>query len=173
MNWEALGSIAEVVGVLVVLPSLLYLAIQVKQTNLQAEASAQADWMNGWNAAIKGWIASPETIEAMQTGFSDLDALPPAQAALFHMHLAALTNQWVLGAELYDRGLLPESVYDGATSVVVSVHSTPGARAFLQRNAKATPRGPQLLELVENPSSALAPITDVFPWWNASGAEDT
>ena len=165
MSWEAVGALAELVGAAVVVASLVYLGIQVRQTNLQSEASAQSDWMSGWNDAIRGWSADDRTIEAMRTGFSDFDAMSPSQQAVFHMQLAALTNQWALCAELRERGLVPTSVFDGCTDVVVSVHSTPGGRTFLERNASTTPRGPELLEMVAAGKRSLPPITQVFPWW--------
>ena len=36
MNWEAIGSIGEVLGAVAVLVTLLYLAAQIKQTNKMA-----------------------------------------------------------------------------------------------------------------------------------------
>ena len=63
MNWEAVGAIGEVLGALVVTVSLIYLALQVRQANLQAQGSAHADWFINWNDLLKGWISDAETIE--------------------------------------------------------------------------------------------------------------
>ena len=75
MNWDALGAMAEAIGALLVIASLVYLSIQVRQSNKEAEASAQSTWISGWNEAIKGWIKDDITIEAMRNGFDDFDSL--------------------------------------------------------------------------------------------------
>lgn len=170
MNWEAVGAVANLVAAGAVVASLLYLGIQVRQTNRQAEAAAQVEWIKGWNEVIKAWIHDTETISAVRNGFQDIGSLSDDEMAVFHMHLAAMTNHWLLASELYERGLLPDSLYRGCTDVVVSVHSTPGGRKFLERNADATPRGPELLQLVESQEGRLPPITEVFPWWGSNKA---
>jgi hypothetical protein len=171
MNWDAVGALAEVAAAVVVVISIVYLASQVRQTNLQAQAAAHADWLIGWNATIKGWIESPETVSILQRGWADFDSLSHGEQAIFHLHHSALTNHWLLAGQLCDRGLLPESIYQGATEVLISVHSTPGGRAVLERNAPATPRGPELLAMVEAGEGSLPPINELYPWWSPDEAE--
>lgn len=167
MNWEAVSAIAAVVGALVVMVSVVYLATQVRQANLQAQGSAHADWLIAWNDTIKGWITDQETIEVLRRGWSDFDSLSKTQQAIFHLHHSALINQWLLAAQLCDRGLLPKSIYEGVTEILISVHSTSGGRVVLERNAQGTPRGEELLQLVRSNSGKLPAITVLFPWWSA------
>jgi hypothetical protein len=166
MNWDAVGAIAEILGAIVVMVSIVYLASQVKQTNLQAQGSAHADWLIGWNACLKGWTESPETISILQRGWADFDSLTRSEQAVFHLHHSALINHWLLAGQLSDRGLLPESIYRGATEVLISVHSTHGGRTVLERNAPATPRGPELLAMVQARKGVLPPISELYPWWS-------
>lgn len=170
MEWEAIGAIGEIVGGVVVVVSLLYLSAQLRQSNRHAEAASQAAWINGWNGTIKGWVENPEVITAVRNGFDRFSDLEDEQKAVFHMQMAALQNQWVLAAELRERDLMPEAVFSGATEVLASVYSTPGGRQFLNQNAPATPRGEEVLALVDSAESrpgALPPFTELFPWWSA------
>ena len=41
MNWEALGTIAEIIGALVVVGTVMYLAIQTRQHTLAVQASVR------------------------------------------------------------------------------------------------------------------------------------
>ena len=41
MNWDAIGAIAESLGALAVIISLIYLAAQVRQTRVQLRAQAE------------------------------------------------------------------------------------------------------------------------------------
>lgn len=167
MNWEAIGAVGEITGGFVVILSLLYLAAQLRQSNRHAETASQAAWMDGWNNAIKGWVERPDVSGAVRKGFHRFSDLEDDQKALFHMQMAALQNQWLLAAELRERRLMPEAVFAGATDVIVSVFSTTGGRQFLNHNAAATPRGEELLALVDSRSGNLPPFTEVFPWWSA------
>jgi len=76
MNWDALGAIAELVGAVAVITSIVYLAAQVRQTRLQLQAQAEDNIMSrafeayspvyeGSNAQIfrKG-LESPSELDA-------------------------------------------------------------------------------------------------------------
>jgi hypothetical protein len=170
MNWDAISAIAEVIGGIVVVFSLLYFAAQFRQANNHAQASSQANFMEGWNNAIKSWAQDPVTISVVRSGFQDFDRLNSDDQAVFHMQMAAIQNQWVLAAELYEKGMISESLYQGATDVMVSVYLTAGGRMFLERNAQLTPRGEELIELVKSNSNEVKPIVESFPWWNETNA---
>ena len=65
---------------------------------------------------------------------------------------------------------MSQSIYDGATDVVLSVFATRGGRMYLERSADVTPRGRQLLELAQSKERSSKPITEVFPWWSSMDA---
>ena len=44
MNWEALGAIAELVGAIAVIATLVYLAIQIRQNTASVKANAHQTW---------------------------------------------------------------------------------------------------------------------------------
>lgn len=48
MNWEAIGVIAEVVGAIAVIISLIYLAIQVRSNTRSLKASSSFDSTHSW-----------------------------------------------------------------------------------------------------------------------------
>ena len=45
MNWEAVGAIAEALGATGVIASLIYVATQVRQSNVVARNQARQTWM--------------------------------------------------------------------------------------------------------------------------------
>lgn len=166
MNWEAVGVIAEVVGAGAVVMTLVYLAVQIRQSNFQAQGEAYSSWLITWNDTIKGWINDRETIDVLQKGFADFTSLPHVDQAIFAQQLAALVNHWHLAADLVDRGLLGEQLYQGATELVLSVFATPGGRQFLELSHAAFPRGSQLLELARSETGSLPPFNVLAPWWS-------
>ena len=49
MNWDAVGAIGEIIGAVVVVITLLYLAIQIRQTSKSIEVAALRDTTAQWN----------------------------------------------------------------------------------------------------------------------------
>ena len=58
MNWEAIGVIAEVVGAVAVIVSLVYLAIQVSSNTRALRATASFDTTHSW-ATTNGRVTCP------------------------------------------------------------------------------------------------------------------
>ena len=166
MNWEAVGAISDVIAAAAVVITLVYLASQIRQSNVQAQGDAHSNWLTTWNDTIKGWIRDRDTVEVMQRGFSDLSGLSRVEQAIFAHQVAALINHWHLAADLVDRGMLDDQLYSGATDVVLSVCTTAGGREYLESNADAFPRGRQLLGMVRSGSANLPPFDIVAPWWS-------
>jgi hypothetical protein len=165
LNWDAVGALGEVLGSVLVMISLIYLAVQVRQSNRDAEASAEVSWMDGWNRALEGWVGDDRTIDVIRSGFRDFDGLDKRQQAIFHMRIGVLVNHWVLARKLRDKNLIPDSLYSDATDFLVSVLSTPGGLQYWRRDAEATPHGKDLLDLAQRGQGRLPPITELLPWW--------
>ena len=166
MNWDVLSAVAEILAAVAVVVSLIYLASQIRQSNIQAQGEAHSNWLTTWNETIKGWIADRETVQILQRGFADFSALQNFEQAIFAQQLAALINHWHLAADLIDRGLLDEQIYRGATELVLSVCATPGGRFFIESSYTTFPRGSQLLELVQSEAGILPPFNILSPWWS-------
>jgi hypothetical protein len=166
VNWDVLSAIAEVFGAVAVVVSLIYLASQIRQANVQAQGEAHSNYLTAWNETIKGWISDRDTVEILQRGFAEFSTLPNVEQAIFAQQVAALINHWHLAADLVERGLLDEQLYRGTTDVVLSVCATPGGRQFVESNSAAFPRGPQLLELVQSGAGSLPPFNILSPWWS-------
>ncbi len=166
MSWDAIGAIGELIGSLVVVVSVVYLAIQLRQSNKHAEASSEVAWFDGWNNVLNGWISDDDTMSAIRSGFRDFDQLSKSQQAIFHMRIGAMVNHWVLAGNLSDKGLLSKDLSDRCTDFVLSVLSTPGGMQYWEKDAYATPRGPELLALLKSGKQSISPISDVMPWWS-------
>ena len=82
MNWDAVGAIAESVGVLAILISLVYLAMQVRQNTQQICRSVEASELAAFerniesgNAVRELLIIHPELTEIFLQGAKDLKQL--------------------------------------------------------------------------------------------------
>ena len=171
MNWDIAAAVAEIVGAIAVVVTLVYLASQIRQVNVQAQGAAHANWLTTWNDTIKGWIRDRDTVQILQQGFAELSSLSNVEQAIFAQQLAALINHWHLAADLVDRGLLDKQLYRGVTDIVLSVCATPGGRQFLKSNFSAFPRGAQLLKMAQSDAGNLPPFNILAPWWSIDEAK--
>ncbi len=100
MTWEAVTAITELVGLTVVVASVIYIAIQTKQTNAHATASSEIEWINAWNQILNNWVSDERTTSIIRRGFYSFEGLEPSEQAVFHMRIGALVNQWVMVRKL-------------------------------------------------------------------------
>ncbi len=126
---------SDIVGAIAVVVTLVYLASQIRQANVQAQGAAHANWLTTWNDTIKGCIRDRDTVQILQQGFAELSSLSNVEQAIFAQQLAALTNHWHLAADLVDRRLLDKQLYRGVTDIVLSACATPGAANSSNRNS--------------------------------------
>lgn len=99
MTWEALAAIGQILGALAVFITLVYLAIQVKHANVQAEVESHRhtwDMLNQWCDIVS---SSRETAAVVSKGRKSLQSLDETESLIFeHVHLRMLNTleSWFL-----------------------------------------------------------------------------
>jgi AraC-like DNA-binding protein len=166
INWEAVGALGQVLGSLIVVVSVIYLAIQIRQANQHAEATAEIAWMEGWNRVLEGWVTDLDTMRALRSGFREFNRSDKTDQAVFQMRVGGLVNQWILARRLADKKLMTRDISDMATDVIVSILRTSGGLQYWERDSEATPYGVELLQRARSEDNRLPAFTDIFPWWD-------
>jgi hypothetical protein len=92
MNWDAIGAIAELLGAIGVIASLVYLATQIRQSREQMSQNTQAMRASGYQSFFQNMdevamrsTSSPEMAQSVRLGLTDLDQLTEEQAFYFTM----------------------------------------------------------------------------------------
>lgn len=96
MNWEAIGAIAESIGALGVIASLLYLAGQVRSGTRAAAVRAKLDSTDMLNKFIDLLIADPQLNDIYLRGLADLGAL--SREEYFRFSNMSLKAFWFFSA---------------------------------------------------------------------------
>ncbi|MGR8949745.1 MAG: hypothetical protein ACU84Q_17015 [Gammaproteobacteria bacterium] len=92
MNWEAVGSIAEVVGALGVVVSLLYLALQIRMQNRQTRLEIVNELARQRNEYSGNIADNGELAEIWFRGLSSYDELPELERVRFSAHIARMVR---------------------------------------------------------------------------------
>ena len=167
MNWDAVSAIAEVVGLIIIVASLIYISIQTKQANDHATASSEIDFIEGVNKVFEGWASDERTAAIIRKGFHNFGELGKAEKALFQSRVGALINQDFLAEELCRKNLLSQEIADEVKKITIAVLTTDGGLEYWEHDSKVTPKGPELLALAKELKGKEPNFTELLPWWRA------
>lgn len=137
MNWDALGAIAELIGAIAVVITLVYLAVQVKQSNSAAKSSnATAVLMNSQkiSQALMMDRGLRDIILRAIAGKEELSSSDKMAAyAWFHnvLKTGELAHMSVLHGEL------DQEYWEGWLSFYRSYYQTPGMQAYWTERKRA------------------------------------
>jgi hypothetical protein len=166
MNWDAIEAISAAVATVATLGTLIYLAIQIRESNKLARTESLQNVLNGYIEQISNpLLADPELNEVVMRGFLSWEALTPLERGRFvdHQTRQVLHLQNVM--QLYDRGLLDEIDFEAWVSHSASVLITPGGKAAWEYNRNSiTPTVVSLLEEYIREHPDLAPFTETHPY---------
>ena len=68
MDWTAVGAVGEVFGAIAVFATLLYLSLQVRAGNKQAELNGLRHTIDGFNEWMDQVVGSKETASILRRG---------------------------------------------------------------------------------------------------------
>ena len=91
MNWEAIGTIAEVVGAIAVVASLIYLARQIREANQNAAIEANERMARDY-ASHGSVVMSDENVEVFVRGLENFFDLSPSERVKFDHAMAGYVN---------------------------------------------------------------------------------
>jgi hypothetical protein len=133
MHWEAIGAVAELVGAVGVIASLLYLAAQVHTSNRASAVQAKLDSTRLLNDFMDLLIQRPELNRLMIEGRKSLDNLSPDEYQQFsNMSLKAF---WFFSAGYFQfrRGTIASNDWFEVLAVLRYWIASPGCRAWWER----------------------------------------
>lgn len=93
MNWEAIGTLAEIVGAAAVVASLIYLAIQVRYSNKQSELESYRHTWSSLNELEGVFSSSTEMASIINRGRKSIENLNEDEKLIFvHFHIRILNT---------------------------------------------------------------------------------
>lgn len=131
MNWEALGAVAELLGAVAVVVSLLYVATQVRENTRQARRDASRDLARQISDVSLAVAANPELGELLVRGGADLMQLSTGDQAryrgLMNSIFRSMEQQYLLRRE----GALDDESWAAVENIILDFASLPGTRMYL------------------------------------------
>lgn len=131
MNWDALAAIAEVLSAMAVVASLLYLAIQVRQSTRQARLAAQQATVHELGHALRAQAQDREWASLLSRALNGLDALDAVERLQFLSHVGSIFRLYESAYLHYLEGSLDPRFWRGFERAIADVIGYPGVAAAL------------------------------------------
>jgi hypothetical protein len=126
MNWEATGAIAELLGAIGVIASLIYLATQMRQNTRATRASTYQQFSDSLNGIMMAAGENPQREQAVLLGMADFSQLSEEDAFRFIYWITGVTHAFDNAHYQYRVGMLDEDRWQKHYADVRSIFQIPG-----------------------------------------------
>lgn len=124
MNWVAAGAIGDIVGALAVVISLIYLAVQIRNQNLEAKAATIQQVLQT-NANSISQLQDPALAQIWLAGLDDIGALSDVERLRFVIYITTIMRSYENAFFQWRSGRLDDETWNTLVAVVRDVKSTP------------------------------------------------
>ena len=135
MNWEALGAVAELLGAVGVIATLVYLSAQIKQHGHQLRGAATTAVYEYQRTLTEMLSEDTELYKIALRGNEDLTSLDPWEQQRFTIWCIHETGMWEMCHRLLKQGALDDELYRGKEAYWLQLHSSPGRREWWNTHA--------------------------------------
>ena len=160
LTLEQASYLAEIIGVIAVVISLIYLGLQVKQNTRSMRIQTVHDLSNQFKEAQASIAYDKDMADIYHRGVFNYDQLDPLEQLRFSMLVTSVTR--VLDELLFQRaeGAIDESMWQGFITIVEDVFRYPGYHSVYKIRRKQHSREFQqhVDKLIENYSSKDVPL---------------
>jgi hypothetical protein len=132
MNWDAISAVAEAVGTIAVLITLLYLSVQLRIANKQRELESLRHNYDGINRMCELLSESTEKASIVKRGRESLENLTDEERMVFefmHIRILNTVESWHMQLmETSPPGEYRDQQLENLAGVIVYILNYPGAQ---------------------------------------------
>lgn len=126
MTLNDLYLISQIAAVILVIPTLIYVALQVRQNTLQMRAQARFQWLEASGQFNMLTAGSRETASVFRRGWDDPDNLDDDERMQFLVLIGQFMQIYSTMYELHQDKLLPETQWHNCRKDMIAVMHSPG-----------------------------------------------
>ncbi len=172
MNWDAIGAIADIVGVVLVIVSLVYLAMQVRQSNQMALAESERELLENWVNAVGGISADDRTTDIFHRGLDDFNRLSNLEKTRFSVIMQRLVNTYISALRMDAKSLVGTREVAIFGDICLAMILTPGGRQWWAIIGPYFTIHEQMNDRIRNEGETFQSWTDMVPFAKPDDADD-
>ena len=129
MNWEAIGAIGETIGAIAVCVTLIFLVLQIRQSNSSQKTAAYQTYLAARTDMLKSTL-QPDVNEALLAGsFRPLEASPD-ELQRYHQVMHLSLTFFASAHRLWSEGLLSDDEWEANLSMLTEFKGTEGFKLW-------------------------------------------
>lgn len=169
MNWDAVTAIAELVGLVAVVISLLYVGFQVRQNTNQLQHDNLRQSIRDVLDINWHFHRDPAAFAIFSTGIKGFGRLDPQEQAYFHSLLVDLAFYFEMIRNMHRAGLIDRAAVETNQRFLLAVLVTPGGREWWDFARRTRPMPSSAMDYLQAAMDAegetVRPITELQPWF--------
>ena len=130
MTLEQYAYLAEIIGAIAVIASLLYLAVQIRQNNAQDRATARYAFVGTMSEINLSIVRDKSVASIFRRGLESTEDLDDDEQLQLWMLIGQCGNTWSVMYELYQERMLPESQWWVVRKDILSLFASKGGSTF-------------------------------------------
>lgn len=149
INWEAIGALAEGLGAIAVIATVIYVALQIRN-NSEAVLGSTEHALISQEMSLAALIAEHANI--YRRGKRNIDELDADEVVVFEQLVIASMALLYSAFAQYKRGLIPESTWHAYLSDWPNYINQPGFQAQWKQLKNSYP--PEFIDSLDNASTS-------------------
>lgn len=139
MNWDAIGAIGEIAGALGVIVTLIYLAIQLRQSTKASHVTAVQNSMEN-SARFSELISTHSELgRTFYLGLSNPEELNADEMRRFVSTLNVFMRRESVAYYLYKAGTMPKELWTARVASLKGALNQPGLKVYLESASESLP----------------------------------
>ena len=164
MNWEAIGAIAGLLGVGLIVVSLVYVAIQIKQSNKDARSQARQTILDTFAQVNWEFGIDPDLPTLISAGLHDWNTLSNAEKVRFDTVMGRYLQNLQKGVLLHQDGILDIETLDNIANMMLTCVLAPGGKEWYEVSAYPSREVREYFsQRLGNPNTLPPPIAENSP----------
>lgn len=128
MTLDELALVAQVLGVVLVVPTVLYLAVQIRQNTRQMRDSASHQYLDTNKDLNLALIGNKQVASVYRRGAVDFDTLDADEKVQCFFFVGQYYQVFANMFELWSGGTLPDTTWHPIRKHLISMMALPGTR---------------------------------------------
>lgn len=137
MTLADLAALAQIAAAVLLIPSIVYLALQVRQNTEQARANAGHQYLETNKDLNLAIIADKQVASVYRRGTQDFEQLDADEKTQYFFYVAQYYQTFSTMHALWRRGALPESTWHPIRRHLISMMALPGTRHVFESWARS------------------------------------
>ena len=129
MNWEAIGAVSELIGSLTVVLTVVYLAVQIKQSSKTATSLSTNQSRTAVTDVMGAISSNTDAVKTYTAGLNDRGSLELHERVRFDLIIYQQLRVVETIFLEFQKGLMPQEVWESQWNGQRSILSTNGGRA--------------------------------------------